>query len=59
MHWLSHRHLKNRSWRRYFTDSAALLGLWGSLAIGLAQGQEGPKFSPEQLEFFERQVRPI
>jgi hypothetical protein len=59
MDWLIGRHLENRAVRFFFIRSAILAGFCSSLLTGFAQGQEAANFSPEQLEFFERQVRPV
>lgn len=59
MHWLIPHDLKNRALWFTFTRCAILAAFLGSLWTCFAQGQDAAKFSPEQLEVFERQVRPI
>ncbi|MFM8323660.1 MAG: c-type cytochrome domain-containing protein, partial [Pirellulaceae bacterium] len=59
MHWLIPHELKNRALWFTFTRCAILAAFLGSLWTCFAQGQDAAKFSPEQLEVFERQVRPI
>src|SRR5436190_19735103 len=42
------------------TIATLVLAIAAGLSGGLAQGADGPKgFSPEQLDFFEKQVRPL